>query len=186
MGPNVAKPTKAAKAKEKARVATAAAKQNTAARSKLIIEQSAADEATESKRKLKKRDSEQQVKKILYDHFKTLSDEEVYLHEFEGKSLHERLLDDRRAWKKGELDMGQKYYAKLRSEYANPCEIDSKLKPTNPADEQDDALAAALLQAVISGKNSVQQYVDWSETVPKVNNFNLIAVYRQAVKMPPF
>eukprot|EP00972_Heterocapsa_arctica_P108235 15938909-Heterocapsa_arctica.AAC.1 len=103
MGPN---PTKAAKAKEKAGAASATSSKKAAEQSKLIIEQAAADEATDSKRKLKRRDSDQQVKNIIYDNFKTLSDLEVYLQEVGGRCLYERLLHDRKAWKKGELEMG--------------------------------------------------------------------------------
>lgn len=80
--------------------------------------------------------------------------------------------------------MGNKYYMQIRAEYTNPESVIAKLTPTNPSDERDHSLVAAL-EAFVETKACIQQYVDWAGTVANVNNFNLIAVYRQALSMPP-
>ena len=84
----------------------------------------------------------------------------------------------------GELTMGAKYHASLKKEYSNPDSVANRLKPTNPEDKPDDALSQALL-ALIESKGQIQQFVDWAEGVGSVNNYNLIAIYRQAICLPP-
>jgi hypothetical protein len=172
-----------AKAKAKARASSGAKASAVQEPPKPIIDQNDASDLPVPDRKLRRRDSDQQVKKILYDHFRDLSDEEVFLREVGSQCLHDRLVKDRMLWKKGDLEMGSKYYAKLRQEYANPDGVDAKLKATNPDDELDEALAGALT-SLITSKTNVQQFVDWADTVGGVNNLNLIAMYRQALKMP--
>ncbi len=67
-------------------------------------------------------------------------------------------------------------------EFANPDAIDFKLKPTNPDDKQDDQLHVALTAMVLS-KSQVSEFLDWAENVKAVNNYNLILVYRQLIRM---
>ena len=136
-------------------------------------------------RSLKRRDSDQQVKKIIYDHYeKTMTHEEIYVIERNGQTMHDRLIQDRKRWKDGEIVMGAKYHAALKAEYCDKNNTMNLLRPTNPDDRPDDGLGAALL-ALVESKSQNQQFVDWADAVPSVNNYNLIAIYRQAQAMPP-
>ncbi len=107
-------------------------------------------------RKLRRRDSDPQVKKIVYDNFRGWSDDEIYLREVSKCTLYDRLVKDRHTWKSGEIEMGPRYCATLRSEFANPDATYFKLKPTNPDDKQDDQLHAALT-ALIASKTQVSE-----------------------------
>ena len=120
----------------------------------------------------------------MYDNFRGWSDEEIYLREVNKCTLYDRLVKDRLKWKSGEIEMGPRYYATLRSEFANPDAIEFKLKPTNPADKQDDQLHFALT-ALITSKTQVNEFLDWAENVKAVNNYNFIVVYRQLIRMRP-
>jgi hypothetical protein len=119
----------AAKAKEKARAASAKSAKKEAEQAKRIIE--GAELFIEVIfDQLKRRHSDKQVKKLIIEGAELIielimSDQQV------KKIIYERLLDDRRTWKQGELEVGSKYYAKVRSEYSNPDNLEGKLKPTN-------------------------------------------------------
>jgi hypothetical protein len=130
---------------------------------------------------LKRRDSEQQVKQIIYDHFSDLSEEEVYMHEIGGKTLHDTLVADRGLWKKGELHMGLKYYSAQMQKFSDPQSTQNLLKPTNPSDQVDELLHVSLLAVI---EKNLQQYEDWCSNVILVNNANFVAICRLALRMP--
>ena len=135
------------------------------------------------KRKLRRRDSDQAVKKILYDHFRCFSDEEMYLREVGGKTLYDRVRLDRERWRAGHIEMGMKYYNTLRMQYENPNSLQSRLKPTNPEDQADEELRECLGDLVES--RNTQGFLDWCDTVAVVNNFNFVVVCRQLAGMTP-
>jgi hypothetical protein len=182
--PPKAKSKAGAKAKAKAKSVAKGLAEKKERETTQLIDKTDGDEMGDSKRKLRRRDSDQQIKKIVYDNFRGWSDEEIYLREVNGSALYDRLRIDRRKWKSGEIEMGNKYYRELRVEFANPDAVEGRLKPTNPDDKQDDQLLAALT-AMVTAKSHVNEFLDWAENVKNVNNFNLIAVYRQLLAMPP-
>ena len=119
--------------------------------------------------------------KNIYDHFSELSEEEVYMHEVGGKTLHDTLVADRSLWKKGDLNMGPKYYSAQMQKFSDPKSTQNLLKPTNPSDQVDDQLHVSLLAVV---ERNLQQYEDWCSSVTCVNNANFVAICRLALRMP--
>ena len=173
---------KAAKPKAKAKVKTE--KSTVTSVPKKLIDR-ANDDDTKSPAKIKPtRDDNAQIRKIVYDNFQALSDEEIYLLEVEGKNLFDTLAVDRARWRKGELEMGATYYAEKREKHQSATSALALLKPADATQPEDDALRAAL-EAVVSSKANIQQYVEWTELAASVNNLNLVAACRQALKMHP-
>ena len=82
------------------------------------------------------------------------------MNEVQGQNLHDTLVEDRRLWKTGGLQMGLKYYAEKKQKFSDPTSTMNMLKPTNPSDQVDDHLQVALL-AVVESKANLQQYKDW-------------------------
>lgn len=126
----------------------------------------------------------QAVKKIEYDHFKDFTEEELFLREVAGCTLHERLVSDRKKWLKKEIPMGPTYYSARRAEYRNPESAMARLNPDNPADEKDETLSGILL-SLIENKSNVQLFIDWADCCDSINNYNVIAIYRQCLQLPP-
>lgn len=91
--------------------------------------------------------------------------------------------EDRARWRQGEIEMGNRYYRSLRQLYENPARVEASLRPNSPNDQPDDSLTEALT-ALFMHKGAFQQFVDWSEAVASVNNLNLVATFRQIVRMP--
>ena len=84
---------KAAKPKAKAKVKTE--KSTVTSVPKKLIDR-ANDDDTKSPAKIKPtRDDNAQIRKIVYDNFQALSDEEIYLLEVDGKNLFDTLAVDR-------------------------------------------------------------------------------------------
>ena len=136
MGINVgAKATAKAKANEKK---IKKATQHTRASTMIVVDKAHDEDDTKKKCNLKRRDSEQQIKQIRYDHLRNLSEEEFYMNEVQCKNLHDTLVEDRRLWKKGDLQMGLKYYAEKEQKFSDPASTMNMLKPTNPSDQVDD------------------------------------------------
>lgn len=175
-----------AKSKAKAKAKTQAldkAPKDSARAPASLIDKTEAEGEQPKPRKLRRRDTNQQVNKLVYDHFKDFGDEELHLREVNGKNLWDRLKEDRERWRKGEIEMGNRYYRNLRQLYENPARVEASLRPNNPDDQPDDSLTEALT-ALIMHKGSFQQFVDWSEAVSSVNNLNLVAIFRQVLRMP--
>ena len=44
---------------------------------------------------------------------------------------------------------------------------------------------AQILLGVIESRSNIQHFIDWVEVVSEVNNYYSIAIYRQALQIPP-
>lgn len=57
------------------------------------------------------------VQKIIYDNFRSLSDDQVFQMVRDGQTLFDRLCRDKKRYDAGELTMGKRYYATSRALY---------------------------------------------------------------------
>ena len=173
------------RAKGKAKAKAALPLKKVVKKSKYLIEQTDAADTPFKRRTLRRRDSDSFVKKLIYDHFRDFTDDEVYCIEIDNMSLAARLKQDRKRWKAGELVMGKEYYMNLRDQSKNTADASSLIKFTNSNDKPDEVMAMALEGVVESKCNNIQLFLDWSEFVEEINNLNLVVIYKQNLMFPP-
>lgn len=148
---------------------------------RLLIDK--ADDKAEPKSKLRRRSEDGEIKKCIYDNFRGFSDEEIYCREVDNVVLFDRLKADRAKWKAGGMTMGPKYYMELRKLYANGDSISNKLVPNNESDAVDPLLQQAL-EACVADKSQLGLLMDWAESVERVNNYNLVCLFRHLILWP--
>lgn len=83
------------------------------------------------------------VQKIIYDNFRSFSDEQVFQMVRDGQTLFGRLCRDKKRYDAGELTMGKHYYATNRALYRRDSDPMAKILPDRRL-PKDDALEQAI------------------------------------------
>ncbi|CAE8626400.1 unnamed protein product, partial [Polarella glacialis] len=88
------------------------------------------------RRKLTKRNTDQQVTKKYWDHFRDFDDNQKYIIVVEGMTLEERLTKDTRASRgKNGIPMGAPYYRSLRLKYSSVSSNMAQLAAKDSSEE---------------------------------------------------
>ncbi|CAE8583142.1 unnamed protein product [Polarella glacialis] len=96
------------------------------------------------RRKLTKRNTDQQVTKKYWDHFRDFDDNQKYIIVVEGMTLEERLTKDTRASRgKNGIPMGAPYYRSLRLKYSSVSSNMAQLAAKDSSEEVRPAFRAA-------------------------------------------
>eukprot|EP00969_Alexandrium_andersonii_P061641 2717378-Alexandrium_andersonii.AAC.1 len=91
-----------------------------------LVEKALASEGSSKRRRtLSKRDTDEQVSKAIADNFKQFTSQETDGLIHEGKTLRQRLQEDKRSHKANPkmFPMGQRYYQTLREEYSSKLSL---------------------------------------------------------------
>jgi len=146
------------------------------------------DKATDGKdsgprrRTLTRKSTDEFVEKSLYDNFRSFSSTEVDGNVVAGRTLRQRLLEDKRKNRDAPKahPMGHKYYRELREEYASHETAVKRLVVQDPSQVVNAGLLKAMIQ-VQQGKHANKgALVGWMSTCNSLNQKEL--TYLQ----PPF
>lgn len=149
------------------------------------LEAGASDVPKEGSAKKRTRTEDAAITKVLVDNFPGFSEEELYINEFDGRTLAAQVRYDRSRAQAGEkVVMGKSYYNDLRKKYQSPDSVWGKLRVGNEGDAEDPELLAALV-AFHSQKRSVEELFLWCETTAAINQKMLIGLLRTILKAPP-
>eukprot|EP00972_Heterocapsa_arctica_P070205 10371426-Heterocapsa_arctica.AAC.1 len=109
---------------------------------------SAAENATakrgNAKRKLQKRDTDDQVERSLKTHFSGWSALETDGHQENGRTLRQQLAEDRKAVKNGDLRLGSSYWKELQAKFGGPSRPTQSLQVVDKNQEVKASLVDAL------------------------------------------
>lgn len=130
-----------------------------------------------SKRTLRRRDSNETVAKILRDNFRGFSEYQCDMLLVDGRSLREKLKEDKVLQQMGLLTMGKTYYDIARRMYADDSNPTKRLKFTNPEEVPDDKLIAAL-QGLKSHSGDKGKLYGWMESDHIKNQRSLVIFLR--------
>lgn len=141
---------------------------------------------TSRKRELRRRNTDETIRKKVRDNFPGFTESELSLNQVGGFNVYERIRRDMDRTNSGERAgrMGKLYYEQLREMYRDPESPLSLLTIKNMTETVDPALERALC-ALLATKKSTFEIHQWAENVPSVSQMNVVALFRQLLKLPP-
>jgi len=141
------------------------------ARSLWEASQKKADSNAKPKRQLKRKSTEEQVEKSLYDNFRSFTPTEIDGVVHEGKTLRQRLHDDKNLQKTDPkaIVMGQRYYTMLRNAYASQEQAIKRLQVKNPDLPVAPPLMKAMIAVQAKSQNNRGALVGYLSTALSVN-----------------
>jgi len=130
-----------------------------------------ADGEAKPRRALKRKTTDEQVEKSLYDNFRTFTPTEIDGTVVEGKTLRQRLQEDKRLQRADPKNhpMGQRYYAQLRDMYASTEHANKRLQVKDPSLSVAPALMKAMIAVQAKGSANRGALIGWMSTAPAVN-----------------
>ena len=190
MGPNTPRLTAKAKSAAASAAKAAAAKERRtrkAAEAPTLIEKQDLLESLSTKRAKKEIPSNAAVvAKALRDNFKGWGEDMTDLTIREGKSLRQRIFDDKFESKEGgaKTPMGKCYYAELRGMYgASSCPA-QQLDVKNEDEAEDPRLIGALT-GLFQRKKTFDRILEWLASAEMVNQKNFVALLRACSSFSP-
>lgn len=147
------------------------------------------DEPSKSKpkkRRLGRRDTDEQTREVISRQLPGVSQTVLTQHIVDGKSLFERVREDKRKAKKENRKLGPLYWRELKVKYGVEDSI-SDLKVSDVSEQIDEELMRALEQCrnPNAGKRSKNLLTSWCGSVRSINQRCLVAVVKQCFGMKP-
>ena len=100
------------------------------------------------KRKLKARNTDEQVNRMLEDHFRDWPKEVVDGRRVQGQTLREKLTDDKHRQNLGEkVVMGKNYFRQTQCDFSGPENAVNQMRPDNDDEEVPNRLLMAMRDA---------------------------------------
>jgi hypothetical protein len=107
-------------------------------------------QSSSSRRRLQKRDTDEQVERSLKTHFAGWSTLEIDGHQVDGKTLRQQLADDRSAVREGKRRLGSSYWKEMQAKYGGPSRPSQTLQVHKP----DEHVAQQLIDALGSATHN--------------------------------
>jgi hypothetical protein len=143
--------------------------------------------SSSSRKRLQKRDTEEQVERSLKTHFSGWSTLEVDGFKVEGKTLRQQLTEDRSAVNEGTRRLGSSYWKTMQAKYGGPSRPSNTLQVTNPNEH----VSQALLECIESSTHnnttlkSRAPFVQYFASVSNVNQKEYVGVLRHMMEIRP-
>ena len=128
------------------------------------------DESPKRLRGKQYRSEDQQMEKILRDHFRGFCRASIDMMEIDGLTLRQRLLKDRLLWREGSVEMGKFYYMELRELYSR-VSPEKTIAVQNDKDPEDRKLMACIEKCFHANKD-YEQLNNYLETCTEINQKN--------------
>lgn len=138
------------------------------------------------KRRLGRRDTDEQVREAIKRQLPGVSQTALTQHIVDGKSLLDRIRDDKRKAKKEGRNLGPLYWRGIKEMYGIESSI-SSLQVNDPTEPIDDELMRALemCRNPNAGKRSKTLLQSWFGSVRAINQRCMVAVVKQCFGMKP-
>lgn len=150
-------------------------------------EQGSARQAKQASRRVRRRDTEEQVERSLKTHFPGWTALEVDGHRVEGRTLRQQLTQDRKAVKNGSMRLGSSYWKDMQAKFGGPSRPTRSLQVKNAADLVSPVLMDALAVAThnnttLKSRAPLSQYFASSDTV---NQKEYVGILRHMLEIRP-
>ena len=139
------------------------------------------------KRKLKARNTDEQVNRMLEDHFRDWPKEVVDGRRVQGQTLREKLTDDKHRQNLGEkVVMGKNYFRQTQCDFSGPENAVNQMRPDNDDEEVPNRLLMAMRDAKLHFADR-SGIISWMNDVAplSLNSTQVAGVLKWALTLKP-